>query len=759
MEKLNFNIGFNYKESTIEIRDNNLYIDNNKIDIAQKLHSLLSNKILMNKIIDLYVEKLNKIPSLYFKKLKFDSLVSEINYLLSAKTIILSLKELNSTGQKWRNSHRSKSASELLEEKVNDLIRTKLKCGQGYSSTYYEKFSDPQRWTLYIVSSGHIGCQLDSWNFHDLVNPINSSVVKVRLKGKEFLKFNFKKHGVDKKIIMKKVKEMEHTTIVKAENFKNFKEVAGNDILWWSSQMIIARCKKHNITNDFPNCWIDAVKKDLKKKGIKVAPPALKTTSSHGAIEKYKNDGELTGEELITVFKNTSNGNAWEVVSKMDVDTCIALLDIDSKNVSEKLIDTSYNRKSPQRSLEIIVGKVASGPTLSDLEEIEARSYDFKSPFIKLVNYFYKNEISLATWELLFRHVKELRADQYFSLVKDIRLNFTEMIPDEFFDEILSKLDKKHWFTTNSSQSHAFLKRMNIEELERILFMTEFNDDMAIDFNESAILFKDVPYDIIKQFIKKNDQRWDYFIDRIVTANDKEYAREILLTKNHCNPSEKEVKLYLMFSFSEKVELISERSINCNLKEIFTGELEQLLEECIGNEKVTGYIDEIGEIKSGRLNDLIRNIDSPQLPLNSTLVAKLKKESLLKILKQGCFHEASKRNRYSFYGRGDDYGESSALALAYSSLTPADYSDTFPGKPITEHRHRDYLAHLMTAEEIVECSKLSYNFLRRNLDRVPLAYLEKYKNREEFKELVGDRRKKFNNSFAVKLEDRLKEAA
>ena len=69
---------------------------------------------------------------------------------------------------------------------------------------------------------------------------------------------------------------------------------------------------------------------------------------------------------------------------------------------------------------------------------------------------------------------------------------------------------------------------------------------------------------------------------------------------------------------------------------------------------------------------------------------------------------------------------------------------------VYESPYRIYLGHVMTREELATLGN-NNRFLRYNLEHYSYGFLKKYKDKELFKEIVGDRRDHRNKSFGEAL--------
>jgi len=82
------------------------------------------------------------------------------------------------------------------------------------------------------------------------------------------------------------------------------------------------------------------------------------------------------------------------------------------------------------------------------------------------------------------------------------------------------------------------------------------------------------------------------------------------------------------------------------------------------------------------------------------------------------------------------------------NITSRDYAEKVFGSYFLDSQFGKYLGHLATNAELIERAEENNDFLRENINFLPESYLVKFKDKDLFKQVVGNRTYRENKYFA-----------
>lgn len=725
--RLNFDTKITHKDDVYTIRNNKLYQGKHRVD-------MLTNAVLSNKIIREYLQVVTDSKYVFKKSDKFEQTVLDVKYLIATSDFLIEMKGWN-TGKSWR------SASKTLEEftaKIDVLIDKKLsnhECKYSYNDTSIldiDNFNMCQNIVLDAISKEKIGTNYHSDKFYDAYNVKTHSTMKVEKLLNMILDFDFKSYGVTPKPIINEYKELYDRVITATNEFKRLIDIASDDIINWGKHKLTSQKKKHKI-GSFDSCWLGQHIENLKTKGVTKVTKIKKVTMT----ERCYSDEELSQSDLVKCFKTMTENQSIGILNKMTVDTATSLLQIETKNVQEKLID---RWKRPTQAFEKIFDMIAS--------EYNKNAYDILRDYVDTIeapqekswhSREYVNLDKFCTWEYIFTYSNEIYLNNY-----DYKsLDFIE-IPNDFVDKHLSDYSLSEKFVKNDSITHAFLKRMTTEEKTKFLYLAQADKNIHIDWSKSVNLFNDVDYNEVRKIINT----YDYypFVDIIVKNNDNEIANEILSNQRHINPCANEHKLFSILSFDQKIEQLNNRTniYDKDVIKIVGKNIKEFLKIAVESPNLCDLIDCFDKRD---LNTLVKNAEFPCVSVK--LASELSQENLVKVFKEG--HWSDTENRYN----------ENKNITHYKCLTRKSFDLCFDETPDNQWQYSKYLTHMMTGPEFLNAcdddSFVRYNFDLICNDTVAVEKLRRFTDKRNFKSIVGDRRDRKNDAFGSKLESKLLE--
>lgn len=741
-----YEIKFTHKDTVIEVKtvDNApiLHIAGEPVSLVHSV-PLLNNKPLVCRIYSDLLETVKATPKKHFNSLEFFPLVKELEHVMSVDQFLRDIRAMNSKGS--------------LDQKIGEEISNAI--GSAINGNYKRKsFTLPQRAVIHVISQNHLGYGIDASDLSNCYDPIKDDDSKVESSYKEINKFPFGRFipATEASKILQSVSEYYDETMFSIHLFRKMRDIAGEDVVnWgphkWASQLKKAGVKERNydayswLTNDYA--------KHLLAKGVK--PTEKKKTSVDVLKEKEKNDGELTQDELIKLFKNSGESQCVQYVSQMTPASAVSLLSMTTKNVTEKLYRVSGypNRGTesfrPEAALNAIVTSVACGNNPAE--------YMALMEFLKT-----KKLMECCTWELLINHADLVTSEDVYQIAK--RDTMDGFLPQAFFDKVISKISAVYKFNCNALVTDAFLRYSATDsEKSQLLNAMQLNgtDSAVINWDLSADHFKSLPYSKIKAFVYDNGPKvgtlhtqWELFSDLILANKDTETARAILVRTG--GTDDLVYNLFSLFGYDEKISVLDEtKRTDLDIKKILNKqELNDFAKIALTKENLCEYalalpVSEFNE--AVKIADVTaRLLDEPlYITLNDKMVKGMTKDAAMRALARARLFQESHSGIAEL--------DISLKRELYAKLSREDVISVIGG-PISDASSSEYiaLAEHMTPEEFTFACDNSPKFLRLYFDKVSDDYLYKFKeDKEAFKNVVGDRRNSNNDSFGERLEKRL----
>ncbi len=430
--------------------------------------------------------------------------------------------------------------------------------------------------------------------------------------------------------------------------------------------------------------------------------------------------------DLIKEFKYCAVGDQQKIISQMNAETAVSLLSIPTKNVRNKLFYTTMR------------DEIRGSDALNSLVAVVAKGHN-PVEYKTLVDFLNDHNIldKHASWDLFFNHSDEMEFKDFLSFVQENSYN-NATIPETFFKKHLN--DRFFEFLTGVHRSitDSFL-RYKASQAEKIAILNLYNgtSTVRIDIRVSYPHFQDVPYEDIKTFLLKNIVYSQYFLDVIKNNNDFELIKTILI--NNCSIDNVESE-FNHFTFNEKIELLKETQRDyLEIKEIISkNEYKEFIRIAFNHDQLFQYIKDL-EVKDFneelKLADVLGQITDQELfipELDKKDIDNLSIDNIKRVLMRG---------RVPLYLK----------PLFYARLTRTEIVELLG--PLEMIEDFNMLGRFMTQTELEKCQSKDIKFIRKNLPHFSKTYLEKYKDKKLFKELVGDRRNSSNNSFGHQLEN------
>lgn len=701
--------------------------------------------------------------NIYKQDLK--DIVKDIDLVIRLKSLV----------RRYRSHHLSPRSMgdkvDMLIGEINSLF---------FSSTYEDfvkSLNINHRLVIHEASTGLIGTDPSYLGLSKLYNPITNNRKKLDKTINEITSFNYSNYldDGDAKSLVKSINKSVDVINDKIRVYESIVKEAGDDLINWTTHKISRRVNTLNetgISSWSISSWIHTYCKHLKSKGVKVE--VVKKKKSKIDRIKEKDIETLTQDELVCLFKNSDSSTVDSAVNFMSYETLFSLLDSNLKTV-QNLIFGRYTRKRLQ----------GIGNRMFYL--VQKNFPKNKKEFDRILNYSQKYSCSLDKDFILENH-EFLDKSQKFVLHN---VNF-DTVTKEMFDLFLKDESPKDIVSIQDSVTYEYVSRLSdegrIEILPRlcgeylkqsekssidfILKQSEFDDIQNCYFNKLMLfdLYGHIEWSVIREDILKTGKNSVPFI---MKNKDIDAAIEYIKKANNWN-SEPIEELSELLDQDQLLECLKENDIVFNKvrDHIENDTLLKYWEYSIDVENPTANLEDIADLcdERGILNDLKKAIY--KLPRLTTIVFGYGSSNLEKLF------EGDNALKLEFIAKGNiddsDRQASSYRARNYyvnpktrdffKSLSRKEIFLTLEGDVKSNilnygsiRKYLIYITHIMTQEELIEASDMHNEFLRAHLDKLPYSYLKKFKDKNAFKEAVGDRRNRANNNFAYSLESKLKD--
>ena len=693
-------------------------------------------------------------------KQSFPEIVADLKLLVEAKQY---LKDI-------RLTHILYKSQDSYTKEIYQLI------GQFYSDISYSRksFSLQEKTVFNAITNGQVGSNVDANDFCTLYNPITRNKIKMETFKQGLLSFPYKKYIENVEATKEIISNIENSyskAMGTISVFETLADEAGEDIVNWSQHKISRRLNfmaKGSYRYYDVHHYISELSESLIKKGIAVKTTEKKVSRGEVLAKEY-GQRQMTQEELLTLYKRGKNP---EVIQEMVWDNLMTVITSDLKCIKDQWRDKWSNVCEKQH-----------GQILQRLISL----YDGSIEKFTVIKEFSYRRLRNLDWQFLESNLKYLSKTFVYDFINGLQERkrnggkvgeISDAMWDKFFEgeSVLTLLNM------DSMVTKKFVSRLSVEDKISILprLMGEFIDakdnsvhfilssdrlwdglkSVECDYSHLPSLYSDVPWESIKEEILNNKRVIENFRQSILENKDRDFARKAL-----CEYPSLEGRVTLhkeLFTYVESAEIfltLDNLPSSDTVSAIFDTEdkilyyMEKVLKErkVLGNEIVHEYVRKKYGVKKFR-EVLLRNVSDMTLVMEHDLLSLMDKKTKFEVLKKadriiGSDSRGSYSSRHSY---GDAY-----LALFFKDFTREEILEV--DKDLTSSWYALYLCHVMNDEEIIKCCEQQTDFIRYNIERIPLSYLLRYKDKEMFKKLVGDQRDRSNKYFAQSLETRFQE--
>lgn len=757
---LDFSCEYKSKQNTFQFDKNlNLKVNGIKANYYDIHYSAQEAKGLVETLRNAILVK-NKVN---IDKLKFEEVIYCVKLIEKSKVMLCDIRLSNIFQYKSRN----KFKYEIIDSINNQFYSGETQWG---SSREGKQLSVPQRFVIRELSNDNLFNYVSTWDFTDLYNCVKNDTSKINSYYKELTSFPYGKYGADKKftLIQITLKKEKALSIIKAFNF--IKNQAGTDLVNWSPQKVTRRLNNNGYASHGYYSISHWITEQIKANGKKEIVKEKKLNSIQKIQEKIKKDIELTQAELICVFKNGYTDQFAWALNRMDYDSLKELMESNLKAVNKKLhpFNLSFQDKKTDNQMKNFSRRASN--------VFEGDKKEFRSLFEYVIAH--ESGLGNLTWDFLYKHKQWVPSKDIVEFAKInscLPDDWADAIPNDLWTTHFSELDHRTIMNISNLVTKEFVrrlpnelkitilpiltkKRVNVLENSMHFMLDDYHQDW--DFEDSLFntehfngLYNNVEWEVIREAVLKDKNLMLEAIDLILTNEDKEIARKMLVQySGSFYYDNKAHKLLNLFDLKNKTDIVLKateitKSFSNHYDDVIQKafpkkeDLEYLFKEILkdNNHAYTNKIFSIFECKKFNfetLNSELLNCSCGLgFPINEITVNHLTKEVRLHLSKQ--FSNLSSDRR-------PDINE--AYAKFYKGFTKQDVLDTI-GENFIHRTDNIYFLNVMTKEEkILACEKDS-NFLRVHFKKMPYDYLRKYKDKTKLKDLVGDCRDRNNKYF------------
>ena len=692
---------------------------------------------------DIIEKQANKIN---INSFDFKNLLAQLSYFVKGTELLTDLKKIN-CGYGRRSSN---SALDDLKEEVRG-IRVDL-----FNKIKIDNYSYAQQIVIDRVAD-YMPKRIMHYEMKYWYDAANDSTSVLDNFMKEVRSFNYKEYGYTKASVIAEIEEVYKSVLELVKDFRALVKEVGDDLINWSQHKISRRLTTLNINQKYWSMseYIESYCEMLRKKGVK--PENKKKSSKEKLADKIVAKQELSQEEYFKYFKQANATDANRIVDNLDLKTIYLILDSELKCVKEKIYDRFGE------------------PITNCAESISLRAQKLTKTKTDFNKIFKWSSIKYLDWEFIKRHQDHISNKQLIEFCKShdcVQIN--SLLEESFFQKCFTKLPEP--LKVSYQVTYNFMKRMSDEEKINVL---KDIDSIAVSSSTLYNLYHNVDYSKIKDTIKSNDTLKQYLCLKVAKENDSEMVVDCL--KSIGPKLDRYIKrtLFAKLSYSQKKEVIRSDVVNLDDKEernIFSNHFSNnqyygaihgmtqeerldLLEMLLEHENIDNYVIAIfkkeaknitPEIKH-RINKLVQDkADLGCLPLNETTLKLLTNKTKVVLLQTG--NEIPLKSYYNGYGRS--YSADEKIGdLFFASMKRASILKVF--ESVLHNPYTMFVAHVMENEELITASLASNTFFRKHLDKLPYSFLKQYKNKDKFKEVVGDCRNRSNKYFGQRLAEKL----
>ena len=755
---------FNFDTTFTKGKHNFKIVNNEIVEGRENLSATNANALIRHWVDNVIKPQLSKSnPSKDYHTTKdFDSLVKEAQYLHESLSQVNHIKSLNCS-----YGNKDKENLEIEMRTLSNDFFDKIKVTDS-------KFSYAEQ--LVIRSACEKSTDVSSHDLQSMYNPITNDDSELQEWWKELNDFDYEKYGYSKESLLSgkdsyssSPKRSYGIVLETIERFQTILKEAGDDLVNWTDQKISLRftklgikCKAYEISQ-----YVSEYKDHLLKNGAKIAE--VKASTSKSKLEEAVTKGKATSEEYFKYYKQATPNLASKVIPCLDIEHLYLLIDSDLKCITSKIFNEDRRGKRQgftRDGLEI-------AHRLCDLAETEE---DYK----KIIKWASPAFVTLAFMMKHKAHANLTEVTEFCRVDGNIPRGVT--IDESFYQTCLVKIPDDTRYHLNQALTYQYMVRMNEEEKASMLNVIA-KGQANVNYEMLYSLYADVPYSLIKETILSNKKLLHRLSMKVVDEAD--HATMVLLAKEVGSVLEfdKKVALFKALTSEEKLEVL-EHNAKENRKD-FTGAIQhltdeenlELLKRIIEDSRASDYVTEIFKhfhaSKRNRANKVankivaaMENVDA--LPLNNFTMSSLIVDTKIELLRK----QINLRNEND-YSRGITYGGPHTLKKVSDGLGQTFFGDfkredilkVYREDDLTSLEYAKFLGHLLTKEELEACvvNEVTYwtkdtsdtvlqdSFLRRNLSFLSYGFLKRFKDKYQFRIIVGDRRNRLNSSFGEAL--------
>jgi hypothetical protein len=543
------------------------------------------------------------------------------------------------------------------------------------------------------------------------------------------------------------------------------KREAGDDILIWTSQKISRRLTDAGFKEGkwLVSHLIERYCSILKQKGVTVKVN-VKETPTKQVMKKWQVNKEvMLQDELMTVLKNvTSHYDVEKVLKQMDFNSLEKVIQSDLKAISNKFHDRpngnfNTNFRDNTKSLTIeITSKIP--------KDVSEGTFNIISNFITD-----KGTSLFLNWEFINKFEEIVPNNLVLSFISTNPSFDEHGVSDKFFDKHIKTLSMTKKVTSCMTTTVETLRRLSLEE--RIEYLDVMNkNDLKLNREYFSNLYRDCNWEKVREKIKGKAHLKNVALELIEEKKDKEMACHLIETGEDLNTADVVKMFEVLDTHKEKLESYLKFTIkNKNaynyggesksftiVKSVFNKKSEKedlmqnVLEKGLNKDVHTIYKVFISEkLNTDNINNLILNKISKlkSFEIEADMIPSMSLELKKALLKEGV--ELELKNNYYY---GSHTVKNPTMDAFFDGLSREDIEETLGG---IQNKFSLHLARFMTREELAEIGDKKSDFVRHNLSFYNYGYLQKFKDKKLFKEIVGDRRNYRNSQFAEKLLEKL----
>lgn len=739
----NFDTTFTKGKASFKIVDNNLVSEDGEswVNISAVAGNALIRHWLDNVIIPQTVKAK---PST-----DFDTLVKQVNYLVSAIAEVKSIKGKNC-------SYRNKS-KEVLETEANSVRN------QFTGRIQEDLFSPAQQLVIRKLSRKSVS--VSSSDLQDLYSPVRDDDSKLQKWWKDLNDFDYSKYDVTKESILHEsssrysvdyygtcAKKAYENMLMRIEHFRTLVAEAGDDLINWSEQKISLRftklgikCKAWEVSN-----FTERYNMNLKKKGVKKVDK--KKSTSKAKLTELIEKGNSTVEDNFRYYKQASPYDASKVLGDLDLEHLYMIIDSDLKCIKNKLFD-KWDKPA--------------GDTFR-IAQLLCEKSETKKDYKKIIKWATP---ALVTESFMIKHKDCASVTEVTEYCKTATISLTELINEEFYQTCLVKIPENVKFGTNTGLTNQYVMRMNEAEKVKMLKRIASEEYIMVDYDSLHGLYSKVNYNLVKDIIVSDKYLKQYLCG--LTIINKDHASMITCATTVASSLSHQHKqnMFEKLTYSEKKRVIKADKNNNNFKGAIAlltdKENLELLSEIVDSEFYGQYVTAIfNQLKNNKEADkIVREMQYPDyLPLNAIVIKSLSVSTKVELLNKDIYL----KDDYIYHSYNNKIATTSK-ELGYNFFNDFKREDINKVQSPVSSPYRKFLAHTMTKDELEnvvgkEISRWSKNtshkdlqnsFFRHNISLLSYSFVKKFKEKEAFRKVVGDRRDTSNKRFGETLLEKM----